>query len=107
MKPLRICTDENGRQAHGAVPQSDTINAYVVAANSPVVAAVPAGATFCLFYATGDFWARIGGAAAIPTGAITDGSAPEANPTLRELQGATTIGLVAPNVCTITLAFYS
>jgi hypothetical protein len=35
------------------------------------------------------------------------GSACELNPTLRKLNGATSVGLAAPRACTVTLAFYA
>ncbi len=67
---------------------------------------VPAGAKYVLFSATNNFYACFTGTAVIPTGAVTDGSAPELNPVLREIRGIATINLIAPTSCVVTLIFY-
>ncbi|WP_298333818.1 hypothetical protein [Asticcacaulis sp.] len=67
---------------------------------------VPAGANIALFAATGPFWCRIGGAVTLPTGDISDGTAPELNPAGRNVEAGQILGLVAPAACAISISFY-
>lgn len=90
-----------------AMPQSDTRYASVLAAGVAEVVTVPADAKFVQFSATSDFWANIGGIAAVPTIDISDGSASELNPTMRKLSGAGGIGLVAAADCIVQMSFFS
>lgn len=93
----------------GSFPQSDTINAICFTAAGTGVDNVPTGANFVLIAVSQgiDVFARIGGTASVPAGNITDGSASEANPLLRALNGATTVGVAVSSACIVTLAYYS
>lgn len=95
----------------GGMQQSDTIYAIVLAANTPQYLNVPAGATLVLFSVTGgsDFWMKLGATAglAVPSASITDGTAPELNPLVRQIGRTATIGLVSAAACTVMMAFYN
>ena len=82
------------------------VDARVLTANTNESHTVPAGARVVVFSATGDFYAEPGGTAAVPAADVTDGSASELNPTQWNLDGVTSIGLIAPAATTITLSFY-
>lgn len=90
---------------------SDVIHARVLDASAVERVAIPSGAKFVNFSATGDFFARFGGSASIgatlPTTDITDGTSPELNPASRRIvDGMTHIALIASATTTVTLSFY-
>lgn len=83
------------------------IDPVVLAAGVAQTYTVPTGALYILFSANADFYARYDGtAAAVPTVTTTSGSGPELNPGLRNITGATTISLISPTVCIVTLSVY-
>ena len=88
------------------IPQSDTINARVLAAGVAEVETVPAEARCVLFSCTGNCYIRHNAAAAIPATDVTDGTASELNPSGYIVAAADTIGIIAPADCVITLAYY-
>jgi|SRR5687767_9270872 len=96
------------RSANGDVTFIRSAPTYVdardLAANTNETHTVPAGAETVMFSCTGDFYAKQNGAAAIP-GDVTDGSASELNPKNWSLEATTSIGLIAPAACKITLTF--
>ncbi|MFA7462677.1 MAG: hypothetical protein WCY59_06020 [Anaerovoracaceae bacterium] len=104
MKPLKAIYAQ-GSSLVGLHP-SDKVYANVLAANVAEVVTVPAGANYVNFASTGNFYANFGAAAAVPATEVT-GTASVLNPGLRALDGAATIGLIAPAACTITMEFYS
>ena len=106
MKPLRQLLDANRKGMIG-VDGKGYIYASVLAATTTEVVTVPTGAKYVLFKSTGTFWANLGAAAAIPSTEVADGSASLLNPELRGLDGAATIGLIAPAICTVTMEFFS
>lgn len=105
MRSLIIDMDANHRLP-SAIPQADHRVAVTLSAGQAKSVAVPAGARLVMFSATGDFWARIGGAASVPAADILDGSAPELNPAARSLQGAGVIGIAAAAAATVNLVFF-
>ena len=66
---------------------------------------VPAGADYVMFSADGDFFAKPNGAAAVPSD-VTDGTASELNPFSWDLNGVTSVGLIASATRKVTLSFY-
>ena len=98
-------TRANGPNQH-AIPPSDHIDARSLGINSPEVHPVPDDADIVVFSATADFYANYDAAAAIP-GDTVDGIASELNPVQRDVRGLSTIGLIAPASCVITMSFYS
>ena len=90
-----------------APPASDHVDARVLAAGVAETHTVPAGARYVVFSATADFYAKFGAAAAVPAADVTNGTASALNPTQRRIpDGATTIGLIAPAACVVTLSFW-
>lgn len=83
------------------------VDTRVLAASVAEVIPVPPGARFVLFSSTADFFAKANAAAAIPAADVTDGSASELNPTIRRVEGVTTIGIISPAGGTVSLSFYS
>ena len=81
-------------------------DALVLVANINRTYSVPADARVVIFSATGDFFAKAGGAAAVPTVAVTDGSAAELNPTQWNVEGVVSIGVIASAATTVTLSVY-
>lgn len=96
-----------------ALPQSDWINAKslgIATEESFTAATWPADAKYVAFSATGDFYMKFNGTAAAGTD-TADGTASELNPTMRRLllgDGAavTSISLISPAACIVTLSFY-
>jgi hypothetical protein len=103
--PLRECKDGNRQGMVGIVGQG-YVMANVLAATVAEVVTVPTGATKVIFSATGNFFANLGGVGAIPATEVTNGSGSLLNPELRELDGAATIGLIAPADCTVVMEFF-
>jgi hypothetical protein len=89
-----------------AVPQSDHIDVRVLAASTKEDHTKPTGANYVVFSATDDFYVKMDGTAAVPAGDVTDGSGSELNPGVRYIADVTTISLIAPRSCTVTMAFY-
>jgi len=89
------------------ISRSDYIMANVLAANVAEVVTIPTDAQYVLFSANTDFYARFNAAAAVPATESTDGTASMLNPALRQIDGASTIGLISPYACVVTMAFYS
>jgi len=96
-----------------AVEQSPYIDNRVLAATTAESHTVPTDtdsglkARYVLFSANGDFWCKMGGTAAIPAADVTDGSGSEVNPALRKIpDGITSIGLIAPSACVVTMQFF-
>lgn len=83
------------------------IDARSLAANTNETHTCPTGATHVTFSADGDFYAKPGGAAAVP-GDVTDGSGSECNPAGWELEAEaiTSIGLIATAARVVTMCFY-
>lgn len=83
------------------------VDARALATTTNETHTVPAGAKYVVFGAAADFYAKPGGAAAIPSGDVTDGSASELNPVMWYVGATSTIGLISATAQTITLTFYS
>lgn len=105
MQPLIALDDAMGHTSLAINPSSSVL-AILLAPGTPKQIAVPAGARIVLFSATGPFWARIGGAATVPSADLLDGSAPELNPVARQVDRAAAIGLAAAAATTVSLSFY-
>lgn len=91
-----------------AVPPASHIDARVLAANTAESHTVPAGSRIVVFSSTSDFYVNYTTTAAIPAADITNGSAPELNPSARILPSSvTTLSLISPTSCTVTMAFYA
>jgi hypothetical protein len=67
---------------------------------------IPAGAKNVYLSATENIFVKIGGAASIPETDVLDGSAPELNPGLRTLAGAT-VGFISQSNCIVTISIYN
>lgn len=106
MKPFLIAADVNGQSSY-SIPFSDYVNVQALAAGVAETVNLPSNAKFIIFSSTGDFYARINGTAVIPAGDITDGTGSEINPIIRSLVGVTSLSIIAPSGCQVTMAFYS
>lgn len=105
MKRISAVLDPNGNSIIG-LNYSDYIDHRVLAANVAEVHTVPTGAKYVLFTATTTFYAKFGGAASVPATDVIDGSGCLLAPELRSIDSATTIGLIAPGACIVTMEFY-
>lgn len=93
------------------IEQSDVIDVCFAGTTSKAHA-IPSGAYYVNFSATDDFYAKFvtgTGSIAVPTGDVTDGSAPALNPGTRIIpEGADHIAIIAPNAATVvTLEFWT
>lgn len=105
MRNYRVFSDANGTPTD-VIEVSDSRYAVVLAAGVPKNITVPIGATAVAFNATGAFWVQYGAAAALPGVDDVGGGAPELAPAARRVAAGTTLGLVAPAACTVSLCFY-
>ncbi len=107
--------DGMGQPILAGMQQADTIYVNVFTTATAQYVTVPAGANFVLFSASQnvDFYMLFGvtSGLAVPTTTATEAagalSIPEINPLLRQINGATHIGLIPAAACVITMAFYS
>jgi hypothetical protein len=103
IKPLSVL-NENGSFAING----DTYRQRrVLAASTVEVITPPDGANYVFFAATADFHVAYGSSAVPISSDVADGSAPELNPTVRQIQGISKIGVVSPATCIVTASFYS
>lgn len=86
---------------------SDTINAYVLVANTAQTVTVPTGATIAAFSANGNFYVNWTTTATVPAANVTSGLASELNPTTRRTLGGTTFSIIAPIATIVTIAYYN
>ena len=107
MRKLKIELDGYHSSATQAIPQSNYIDARVLAADTAESPEVPAKAKIVLFSSTGNFYLNTRAAAVIPSGDIIDGSAPELNPIARTVSPGDTLSVIAPAACIVILAYYS
>lgn len=106
MKEHRQHLDPNSRPT-GAVPASDSVQSKLLAADTEETVTIPDGATIVKFSATSDFFAQLDtdGAITVP-GDVTDGSAPELNPSMWICSGFSKIHVISSGTPIITFAFY-
>ncbi len=108
MNRLSQVSDGNGFLADG-LNFSAYMDARVLAATTAKVHTIPAGARSVRFTGTIPFWINFGGAAVIPAADVTDGTASILILTDRLYAipaTATTIGIIASAICTVTMEFY-
>ena len=110
MRPFMETGHLSSGRATFAPQPSDHVNAAVLAAATSENQAIPAGAVFVAFGADAIFYAKFGIAgvtAAIPSGDITDGTAPEVNPSVRRIPaGVTHVALISTTAQVVTLSYF-
>jgi hypothetical protein len=92
-----------------ALRQANWIDARVLGVATAETFQAPALARFVLFSATTDFYCKIAPAstaAAIPAADVTDGTAPELNPTMRYIAEQEFISLISPAASVVTMQFF-
>lgn len=82
------------------------VDARVLAVSTAEAHTVPTGALWVVFSSNCNFYASAVTTAAVPAADVTDGSASELNPAAWRIAGVTTISLIAPTACVVTMAFY-
>ncbi len=102
---LNLLATANGPHIY-ARSKPQHVNAVVLAAATADTNAVPSGARFVFFAATGDFYARPDGAVAVPAANVTDGTGGELNPTLWAVHDVTNIAVIAPTATKVTMSYY-
>lgn len=87
---------------------ADTINAYVMTGSSQAVT-IATGASVVSFSATGNFYVKwvAAGTAAIPAANVTDGTASELNPTVRNVAGLASFAIIGAAGVVVTVSFYN
>lgn len=85
-----------------ALRESTYIDNRVLAAGVAETITIPTDtdsqtkARYVIFSATGNFWIKMDGVAAVPSSDVVDGSGSSLNPTIREIpSGVTTIGIIS------------
>lgn len=82
-------------------------DAIVLAAGVAQTYTIPSGAKSLLFSATESFYVAESGTASVPASNVVNGSAPVLNPVLRGVGKLTSISIIAPVACIVTIAAYS
>jgi len=83
------------------------VDARVLAAAANETHTVPTGAKHVVFSANcAAFYAKAGGAAAVPAADVTDGTGSALNPAGFGIDGVATIGVISPTACIVTMWFY-
>lgn len=100
-----IMPDTPSKYASMMRPAPLYVDARSLAASTAESQTVPTGARFVIFSANCNFYANPVATATVP-GDVTDGTASELNPAAWYLTGITTISVIAPSTCVITMAFY-
>lgn len=103
--PLTQLPDNNGQNLF-ALPAPGYVLSKLLAASTAEAFTVPAGARFVVFSATGDFYANYTTTATVP-GDVTDGSASELNPSVRNIKGVSSISIISAATPVVTASFYS
>lgn len=89
----------------------DYVDRLILSAGAAKRHALPAGAKFVSFSATGDFYAKFGNnsiTATLSGTDVVDGSAPELNPMARRFpDGVTHVSLISEVDLKITLSFWA
>ena len=87
------------------------VDARVLAANTAESHTVPTGAKYVLVTVTGNAWVNVGGTAAVAAADVTNGTGSvmvvNTLPRMFALNGATAVGVIAPDIQTVCLEFYS
>lgn len=112
LRDLIVPKDRKGSEIGGLRAPSYT-NSRALAANTAETIAVPSGANWVLFSATADMYADFQGQTAVVPGDVTDGSAPELNPSMRyignieAISALSTISVISAATCIVTASFWS
>lgn len=104
IRQLRNYLDANGISTFAIAP--DWINVYLLSAGVAKDCVVPSTAEYVFFNTNVDIWVKMNGIASIPTIDITDGSAPEFMPAVRQIKGITNISIISPNDGFVILSFF-
>ena len=111
IKGLVQAVDKNKNTFPCSTPASGWVDCRVLAASTHEAHTVPAGAKYVLVSVTVNTFINIGGTATVVAADITDGSSSilvvNTLPRLFVLNGATTIGVIASAISTVTLEFFS
>ena len=86
--------------------QQGYINNYVLTPSTNKEVAIPTGSNYVSINSTKNIWVKIGGAATIPSGDVTDGTGSELNPKMRSLGSNTIIGVISSGAAKISVIFY-
>lgn len=117
---FHIPTDAARRFASALRPPPSYVDVRVLAANTNEDHTVPADGAYVIFSADcAEFYVKRGGTAAVPGADVTNGSGSELNPAgyyVADISGGanagssvaatTTLGLISPTACTVTMAWY-
>ena len=110
LKSLKLASDANQKSIVGSVAGGGWVDCRVLAASTAEVHTVPTGAKYVLVSTTGNAYINFGAAAAVSAADVTNGSASvlvvNTVPRLFAINGAASIGVIAPDIQTVTLEFF-
>jgi len=109
MLPFVQPTDAYGQISDNFLPETDYVDARVLAADTAESIAVPAGAKFCTLTADGEFYFNTRAAAAKPAADISNGSASrvgDPNGTNIIVTPADNISVIATGARIVTATFW-
>lgn len=106
LSPFSIFPDTTRQFSSSVLIPPTYTDAIVLVANVSQTQAVPTSASWVIFSADCNFYAKTGAAAAVPGATTTTGAAAMQNPAAWNVAGLTQITVVAATACKVTLSFY-
>ncbi len=88
---------------------SQYIDQYILAAGVARTITIPTGARIAMFHCTADKFSVswTGSAAVVPVADVTNGTAPDATPTTRDVSGYSSFSVICAESAMLTIAYYS
>lgn len=87
--------------------KSNYVNLLDLAANVAESDTPPENAKYVIFSSEGNYWVQIGGTAVVPTGDISDGSAPLFNPSVLLIENETSISVISESGAKVVLEYFA
>lgn len=105
--PFRYSWDAAIVTVGDVIHPSKYIDAYVLEAGVAKSVAVPEGARIASFSSTNNFYVNFQATAAVPSGDIDTGAAPELNPAARDISGYSSFSMISQDGATVIIAYFS
>lgn len=105
MLSFRTIPDSMGHPSPTSII-SDSRHVLVLADGGSAEVTVPVGSRRIVINATGDIWVQYNAPALVPSTSLLSGNAPELNPSMRSLDGITSVGVAAATACQVSICFF-
>jgi hypothetical protein len=106
LRYFQLMQDSNNYRGTLTPPPGTYVTCAVLAAGVAETVTIPTGARCVIFSSNADFYVNWTTTAAVPVADITDGSAPELNPSSRQTAGVTSFSIISPTTCIVTMSWF-